>query len=258
MKKRKVFSFLTAAVMAMAALPMSAVSAEGEFALGDVDMDGIITGHDSAMVSRMLNVDPDMLTEEQAKLADVNADGVVDQIDLEWIHENEVYGIHDMYKTGGSISLGADAAYMALCYYARKSVGDPIEVIKEDLPKSHPELAKGFFMYGSAKYVSQEDLEFYSSRGYATVAIDEIDKEEDPDFWNMTHFNYDTDSISELNCNLIDSNGDGKIDPDDAFASLVSYARTQVGYSKFFEEGRYDLDADWAAAYQQKGMYVEE
>lgn len=244
MKKRKVFSFLTAAVMAMAALPVSAVSAEGEFALGDVDIDGIITGHDSAMVSRMLNVDSELLTEEQRTLADVNEDGTVDQTDLEWIHENEVYEIHDMYKTGGSISLGADAAYMALCYYARKSVGDPIEVVKEDLPKSHPELANGFFMYGSAKYVSQEDLEFYTSRGYATVAKDEIDKEEDQDFWNMTHFNLETATISELNCNFIDSNGDGEIDPDDAYAALVSYARTQVGKDKFFEEGRYDLDAE--------------
>ncbi|WP_295218370.1 dockerin type I domain-containing protein [Ruminococcus sp.] len=258
MKKRKVFSFLTAAVMAMAALPMSAVSAEGEFALGDVDMDGIITGHDSAMISRMLNIDPDMLTEEQMKLADVNEDGTVDQTDLEWIHENEVYEIHDLYKTGGSISIGCDAAYMALCYYARKSVGDPIEVVKEDAPKSHPELANGFFMYGSAEYVSQKYLEFYTSQGYTTVAIDEIDKEEDPDFWNMTHFDSDTDSISELNYNLIDCNGDGEVDGDDAYAALVSFARTQVGKDKYFEEGRYDLDADWAAAYQQEMTYIEE
>lgn len=253
MKKRKVFSCLTAAVMAMAALPMSAVSAEGEFALGDVDMDGIITGHDSAMVSRMLNIDPDMLTEEQMKLADVNEDGTVDQTDLEWIHENEVYEIHDLYKTGGSISIGCEAAYMALCYYARKSVGDPIEVVKEDAPKSHPELANGF-----VSYVPEEDREFYISQGYAIFLKDEINKEEDPDLWNMTHFDRDTDSISELNYNLIDCNGDGEVDGDDAYAALVSYARTQVGYSKYFEEGRYDLDAEWAAADQKENTYVEE
>lgn len=253
MKKRKVFSCLTAAVMAMAALPMSAVSAEEEFALGDVDMDGIITGHDSAMVSRMLNIDSDMLTEEQMKLADVNADGTVDQTDLEWIHENEVYEIHDLYKTGGSISIGCDAAYMALCYYARKSVGDPIEVVKEDAPKSHPELANGF-----VSYVPEEDREFYISQGYAIFLKDEIDKEEDPDLWNMTHFNKDTDFISELNYNLIDCDGDGEVDADDAYAALVSYARTQVGKDKYFEEGRYDLDADWAAAYQQEMTYIEE
>lgn len=257
MKKRKVFSFLTAAVMAMAALPMSAVSAEGEFALGDVDMDGIITGHDSAMVSRMLNVDPDMLTEEQAKLADVNADGVVDQIDLEWIHENEVYGIADIFKVGDSRT-DVYASYVALCYYARESVGKPVEIVKEDSPGLHPELEKGYKLYTGDYEEQKEELEKYSSKGYLLINYDKPEEYDNPDFWNIVKFSVDTDSISELNYNLIDSNGDGKIDPDDAFASLVSYARTQVGYSKFFEEGRYDLDADWAVADQQEGMYVEE
>ena len=61
MKKRKVLSFLTAAVLAVGAVPFSvihAAAADETYVQGDVDMDGYITGHDAAMVSRYLNVDP--------------------------------------------------------------------------------------------------------------------------------------------------------------------------------------------------------
>ena len=93
MKMRKGISAVLAGVMALAALPVSAMSAsaEGAYALGDVDMDGFITGHDAAMVTHALYVDNEALTAEQLKLADVNDDGVVDQSDADWIHENQVY-----------------------------------------------------------------------------------------------------------------------------------------------------------------------
>ena len=59
MKMRKGISAVLAGVMALAALPVSAMSAsaEGAYALGDVDMDGFITGHDAAMVTHALYVD---------------------------------------------------------------------------------------------------------------------------------------------------------------------------------------------------------
>lgn len=80
MKKGKVVSIVTAGIMALAALPaLPAGAAEEIYCLGDVDMDHVITGHDAAMVTRYLNVDPHLLTEEQLMLADVNEDGVVDQ-----------------------------------------------------------------------------------------------------------------------------------------------------------------------------------
>ena len=95
MKMRKGISAVLAGVMALAALPVSAMSAsaEGAYALGDVDMDGFITGHDAAMVTHALYVDNEALTAEQLKLADVNGDGVVDQSDADWIHENQVYAL---------------------------------------------------------------------------------------------------------------------------------------------------------------------
>ena len=65
MKMRKAISAVLAGVLALSALPISAMSAsaaEGAYALGDVDMDGVITGHDAAMVSRYLHVDNTLLS----------------------------------------------------------------------------------------------------------------------------------------------------------------------------------------------------
>ena len=52
MKMRKVISTVLAGVLALSTLPISAMSAgaaEGAYAPGDVDMDGVITGHDAAV-----------------------------------------------------------------------------------------------------------------------------------------------------------------------------------------------------------------
>ena len=71
-----------AATLALASLPVLGVNAEETtYALGDVDMDGVVTGHDTAMVSRYVLDDTYTLTEEQLKLADVNEDGVLDVSD---------------------------------------------------------------------------------------------------------------------------------------------------------------------------------
>ncbi len=53
MKRAKVLSLLTASTMGLACFNVNA-AAETSFAAGDVDMDGIVTGHDTAMVSRYL------------------------------------------------------------------------------------------------------------------------------------------------------------------------------------------------------------
>ena len=79
MKTKKMLGFFTAAIMAAAALPVVSVGAVDAALPGDVDQDGVITGHDSAMVSHALYEDPSTLTEEQKALADYNGDGVVDE-----------------------------------------------------------------------------------------------------------------------------------------------------------------------------------
>ena len=123
MKMRKGISAVLAGVMALAALPVSAMSAsaEGAHALGDVDMDGFITGHDAAMVTHALYVDNEALTAEQLKLADVNGDGVVDQSDADWIHENQVYELGQMDKTS---QLDVVTVYFQLYCVARSGAGN--------------------------------------------------------------------------------------------------------------------------------------
>ena len=92
---KKALAFLTASIMALGSLPMLSAGAES-FAPGDVDMDGVITGHDTALVSRHLAYGDNNLSEEQLKLADYNGDGVIDQTDVEAIHENEVWKLSDV------------------------------------------------------------------------------------------------------------------------------------------------------------------
>ncbi|MGN1224126.1 MAG: dockerin type I domain-containing protein [Ruminococcus sp.] len=85
---KKVISVLAAGVMALSSLSVLGVSAEETYALGDVDMDGIVTGHDTAMVSRYVLDDTYTLTEEQLQLADVNGDGEVNQADADILYND--------------------------------------------------------------------------------------------------------------------------------------------------------------------------
>ena len=129
MKMRKGISAVLAGVLALAALPVSAMSAsaEGAYALGDVDMDGFITGHDAAMVTHALYVDNEALTAEQLRLADVNGDGVVDQSDADWIHENQVYELGQMDKTS---QLDVVTVYFQLYCVARSGAGNACSNVK--------------------------------------------------------------------------------------------------------------------------------
>ena len=97
---KKLVSLVTALAM-MSGMALCA-SAEGTtFAMGDVDMDGIITGHDTAMVSRYLVEGDITLTEEQLKLADVDGDGEVTQADADKLYnEMQEYELYDMDMDG--------------------------------------------------------------------------------------------------------------------------------------------------------------
>lgn len=102
MVKNKIISSTLAAVLAISSAAPLAVFAEGTtFAMGDVDMDGIITGHDTAMVSRYLVEGDITLTEEQLKLADVDGDGEVTQADADKLYnEMQEYELHDINMDG--------------------------------------------------------------------------------------------------------------------------------------------------------------
>ena len=143
MKMRKGISAVLAGVMALAALPVSAMSAnaEGAYALGDVDMDGFITGHDAAMVTHALYVDNEAMTAEQLRLADVNGDGVVDQSDADWIHENQVYALG---QTDKAFQMDATTIYYQSYCIAADGAGNTGEL--------HYSLKKGADFAGEDYY----------------------------------------------------------------------------------------------------------
>ena len=96
------------------------------YVLGDVDMDGVVTGHDTAMVSRYVLDDTYTLTEEQLKLADVNEDGVVDQADADKLYtEMQVYSLGDIDMSG--MAEVGDTSDI-LVYYAKVSAGQNVEL----------------------------------------------------------------------------------------------------------------------------------
>ena len=85
-------------------IPVFSVSALDGI-LGDVDGDGVITGHDTALISRHLYDDSFTLTDDQLARADITKDGQVTAEDAIWLHANyEQYVLGDV-DLDGSVTL---------------------------------------------------------------------------------------------------------------------------------------------------------
>ncbi len=166
---KKALAFLTASVMALGSLPFLSVGAES-FAPGDVDMDGVITGHDTALVSRHLARGDNSLSRKQLELADYNGDGVVDQTDVEAIHENEVWELGDVDMNG---FLGINDAFVIFQEYAYVAGGkDPIPDALTDVQKNLADMAGKYTVATEATLDESFDcLSVYTMRaaGYFNV-----------------------------------------------------------------------------------------
>ena len=167
---KKALAFLTASVMALGSLPFLSVGAES-FAPGDVDMDGVITGHDTALVSRHLARGDNSLSRKQLELADYNGDGVVDQTDVEAIHENEVWELGDVDMNG---FLGINDAFVIFQEYAYVAGGkDPIPDALTDVQKNLADMAGKYTVATEATLDESFDcLVVYSLR--AASRFDEV------------------------------------------------------------------------------------
>ncbi len=102
---------------------MENTNTDKSFIQGDVDMDGVLTGHDAAMVSRFVRDENYTLTEQQLALADINGDGVVTEADAQEIYAQQIYVLGDADGDGkifidfpddGNAALGACAPYYAV------------------------------------------------------------------------------------------------------------------------------------------------
>ncbi len=130
---KKVICVLAVGVMALSSLPVLGVSAEETYALGDVDMDGIVTGHDTAMVSRYVLDDTYTLTEEQLQLADVNGDGEVNQADADMLYNEMQMCVLGSVTMGQALSM--EDALIVLTHYTKQCAGleDEWSQIQENL-----------------------------------------------------------------------------------------------------------------------------
>lgn len=236
MKTRKAISFLTAAVMAVSALPILSVSAEeSTYALGDVDMDGYTTGHDAAMVSRYVLDDSYTLTEEQLVLADVNADGAVNQADADLIYKNQICSLGDIYQNG---TWSAMAAYIALHVYAVESVNLSVTIIDE--PYADISEISGYSLNYNNDGVPYELMK----DGKVARVVDPV---EDKALYCEINriLLYKTNELTQIEYNLLDVNADGVITASDGWGLLYMYAKASVGLDvteSYFGDGKYYVE----------------
>lgn len=183
---------------------------------GDVDMDGVITGHDATMVSRYLSTDSDVLTPDQLSLADFNGDGTVDQTDADLIAENEVFAIGDVLGFGKPT---LHAASLALFCYANNAVGTPPTIVNGEVPTAYPDEVSSYSWKDGKIYVNGSEIT--SDSAYYQNIYDVLG-------YPMG----EVDTISLLNYHLIDQNGDGAITIEDAYQLLLSYSRYSAGLTE--------------------------
>ncbi|MGN1402763.1 MAG: dockerin type I domain-containing protein [Ruminococcus sp.] len=121
MKKRNWMGITVAATMLAGSLSALPVSAADDILMGDIDNDGYLTGHDTAMLSRHLLDDTYTLTENQLSRADITGDGLIDEADVTWIQVNEEYALGDYNLDGHTTS---DDAHDVMVHYQEQTVDE--------------------------------------------------------------------------------------------------------------------------------------
>ena len=207
MKTKKIFAALLASTMAAGTLASLSVSAAYPTVMGDVDMDGIVTGHDAAMVSRYLDSegDIDSLSAPQLMYADVNGNGWVDEEDAALIFESADYALGDIDNRTGSKKLSLPTARVALLYTAKANAGIAVE----------------------------------------TVASDAVPGEFDVD--DVFNRLKTENKIDQRVYNLIDVNGDGIVNFNDVMTYVIAYSTEILIAEPYIylEEGCYYMDLDY-------------
>ena len=206
MKTRKAIAIFSAAVMSLCALPMASVSAADAAVTGDVDGDGVLTGHDGAVVSRYLVKGDIKLTDEQLKTADVNGDGKVDTTDADWMYDNMTYGLGGStgdYSTVDNVaSINAIRASEALVIAAKEGAGTQIKVT-DLLPTKEDIISKTY---------DEENQIFYTR------------------VW------FENGSLTQVQYNLLDMDGDGKITSADGAGIITMSAWIGIMDTKSSDE----------------------
>lgn len=240
MKTKKIISALTVAAMTVSSFSILPVNAEETvYVSGDVDMDGYVSGHDAALLSRHLHVGDVTLTEQQRTLADVNKDGTVDQADADWIHENQTYALGDIMKKGDT---DLTAAWLMLRIYANTSVGKPLNIVDEPVYEFPQDTCFSISGWNSG------EPEIYICESTGTER--RLDPTEDAKLYEEIcrielfdlYTPYEELYLTPLEFNLLDFNADSLITVDDAYCLLCFYAEASVNNDVetiFFSDGKY-------------------
>ncbi len=245
MKKMSVF-ILASMFFAM---NISAVSyaEEASFMSGDVDMDGVVTGHDTAMVSRYIHDEEYVLTEEQLDLADVNADGSINQADADMLYsELQVYHLGDVLMDG-------DGTAETLQINDASAVSDYLSYFDNTWSQVQLNLADADLSGDITINDEAAILSMIASKDASLPAFDEIGKyyfdtefyipgDVDNDglltisdakailsIYAIQAAELDLNGYSYLNITLSDADCNGVIDISDATMILTAYAENAAG-----------------------------
>jgi hypothetical protein len=242
---KRTIAFGLAMVMAAVSVPVATANAASAYVQGDVDMDGLITGHDAAMVS-LYDEGRCTLTDAQLALADVNADGVVDATDAGMIYNAQEYPLGDLDHDGYATSSDAQ---LVLVNYARRysnieneeteafwaqnaAVADvdcngvvsflDIQLIMEAYAKmsaENPILEEGTYHFSALNPVQLYDTDM---DGEVTL------KDVNADMQVFVNIGAGLD-VDYVTFGRADVNGDNSIGLDDAVEIMTYYVRKSVG-----------------------------
>ena len=230
---KKTMAFITALVITALSMPVSMANAEG-YAQGDVDMDGMITGRDAAIVSQyddgILKLE---LTEEQLLLADMNGDGIVDSADAALIFEQQEYMLGDV-KMEGRINMRDFTEIVRIYFF---TLIDPssdfgMQYLLADVDCDGDVDMHDAYCVGEDYGENGAYLPIFDEGKYYTIITDE---EEQSILYNLRNEFYEASTLEEFyiaKCEWhgwFDVNSDEEVSVNDAASVLGIYASNAAG-----------------------------
>ncbi len=126
---KKTFAFLSSLLILSTAC--TSVSAEG-YSVGDADLDGSVTAHDAAMISRYINAGDISLTTDQLERADYDGNGIIDESDAEAISAVSEFLLGDIDCDGSRTLLDCVKIYY-MCAPFNTEPADAEEIARGDV-----------------------------------------------------------------------------------------------------------------------------
>lgn len=229
---KKTMAFITALVITALSVPVSMANAEG-YAQGDVDMDGMITGRDAAIVSQyddgILKLE---LTEEQLLLADMNGDGIVDSADAALIFEQQEYELCDINMDGCTdMSDATKILRMYFCKMIDPDLDFGLQYLLSDIDCDGDVDTYDMHSAGEGFARIGANIEHFEEEGkYYIIITDEDEQQILADDLGIMFGFYEATTLEELYkvknewCGWFDVNSDEEVSVSDATSVLGIYA----------------------------------